>query len=39
MCQLQHNMDCRDTLIEVGLVVLFIVLATGASLIVVPRFM
>ena len=39
MCQLQRNADCRDTLIEIGLVILFIVLATGASLIVAPRFM
>ena len=39
MCQMQHDVDCRDTLVEVGLAVLFIILATGTSLIVVPRFM
>jgi hypothetical protein len=39
MCEPQRNVDCQDTLIEIGLIVLFVILATGASLIVMPRFM
>ncbi len=39
MCQPQKNVDCRDTLVEIGLIFLFIVLATGASLIVAPGLM
>ena len=38
-CEPRRGLDCRDTLIEIGLIVLFVVLATGASIIVAPRFL
>jgi hypothetical protein len=38
MCDSHQDVDCRDALIEIALIVLFVVLATGASLLFVPRF-
>lgn len=37
MCESQKNVDCRDTMVEIGLLVLFLVLATLTSLLVAPR--
>ena len=37
MCEPRKNVECQDTLVEIGLLVLFLVLATLTSLLVAPR--
>lgn len=39
MCPMEKSVDCRDALVEVGLIALFVILATLSSLLVVPMIM
>lgn len=36
MCQPKEKVDCRDAAIEVGLVILFVILATTTSFLFLP---